>query len=283
MESNTGEFMLSARDNCRAENGSDHDLSAANSEMIYRVFYSKAKLKAIAQTSALLAGFAMVAMVEVTLDNAVPYPSILLVLFSCVTTLLVIVHLFSLMIATCILPNIEAAVGIRKWSSSPHNKFKSQIEVAWILSTGFGLVLFLIEVALLIWIKFWTIMDHGSPSVEETTDDTPPTTIEPESDLPNNNPSHRGAMLAAIIASVAFLVPGGIAFVYFGASFYSKLANHAREIRMSEMDKIHEKRLLLDGEGIGEGRISNASLYSFKEWFSSVYLYFDLSTENETE
>jgi hypothetical protein len=34
---------------------------------------------------------------------------------------------------------------------------------------------------------------------------------------------------------------------------------------MSEMDKIHEKRLLLDGEGIGEGRISNASLYSFKE------------------
>jgi len=254
--------MLSARD--RPENNSDPDLTAANSEMIYRVFYSKAKLKAIAQTSALLAGFAMVAMVEVTLDNAVPYPSILLVLFSCVTTLLVIVHLFSLMIATCILPNIEAAVGIRKWTSSPHNKFKSQIEVAWILSTGFGLVLFLIEVALLIWIKFWTIMDHGPPPSTTNDSEILVTDSTGPQEPVNNNPSHRGAMLAAIIASVAFLVPGGIAFIYFGASFYSKLANHAREIRMSEMDKIHEKRLLLDGDGIGEGRISNASLYSFK-------------------
>ena len=65
-------------------------------------------------------------------------------MFACITTLLVIVHLFSLMIATCVLPNIEAAIAIRKWSSSPHHKFRSQIEVAWILSTGFGLVLFLI-------------------------------------------------------------------------------------------------------------------------------------------
>ena len=39
METNTGEFMLSARD--RPENNSDPDLTAANSEMIYRVFYSK--------------------------------------------------------------------------------------------------------------------------------------------------------------------------------------------------------------------------------------------------
>ena len=74
----------------------------------------------------------------------VKYPPVLLIMFACITTLLVIVHLFSLMIATCVLPNIEAAIAIRKWSSSPHHKFRSQIEVAWILSTGFGLVLFLI-------------------------------------------------------------------------------------------------------------------------------------------
>ena len=65
-------------------------------------------------------------------------------MFACITTLLVIVHLFSLMIATCVLPNIEAAIAIQKWTSSPHTEFRSQIEVAWILSTGIGLVLFLV-------------------------------------------------------------------------------------------------------------------------------------------
>ena len=65
-------------------------------------------------------------------------------MFACITTLLVIVHLFSLMIATCVLPNIEAAIAIQKWTSSPHQEFRSQIEVAWILSTGIGLVLFLV-------------------------------------------------------------------------------------------------------------------------------------------
>lgn len=172
--------------------------------------------------------------------------------------MLVIVHLFSLMIATCILPNIEAAVGIRKWSSSPHNKFKTQIEVAWVLSTGFGLVLFLIEVALLIWIKFWTIMDHTTPSVVVSVEhvvsvgDTPTEGTGPVIPLPLQNPSSHGAWLAAMIASVAFLIPGGIAFVYFGFSFYRKLANHAQEIRMSQMDRLLVKRQLLD-DGLGDG------------------------------
>ena len=80
-------------------------------------------------------------------------------------------------------------------------------------------MLFLIEVALLIWIKFWTIMDHGPPP-SATNDSEVIVTGSPGPQESVNNPSHRGAMLAAIIASVAFLVPGGIAFIYFGASFY---------------------------------------------------------------
>ena len=77
----------------------------------------------------------------------------------------------------------------------------------------------------------------------------------------------RFLFLVALPLSISGLVSTGRLWTFrlFYKLILSKLANHAREIRMSEMDKIHEKRLLLDGEGIGEGRISNASLYSFKE------------------
>lgn len=86
------------------------------------------------------------------------------------------------------------------------------------------------EVALLIWIKFWTIMDHGAvekASIEITTT---------SDNLVSRNPSSQGAWLAALIASVAFLIPGGIAFVYFGFSFYRYILNN--EFRLSR-NKIH--------------------------------------------
>jgi hypothetical protein len=160
-------------------------------------------------------------------------------MFACITTLLVIVHLFSLMIATCVLPNIEAAIAIRKWSSSPHHKFRSQIEVAWILSTGFGLVLFLIEVALLIWIKFWTILE---PSVLDSDQSNPPNST---TDSAPQMPNHQAAWSAAMIASFAFLVPGGVAFIYFGTNFYRKLANHATATRGAEMEALMAQEALL--------------------------------------
>ena len=103
----------------------------------------KSKLQAVNRTSALLAGFAMVAMVEVQIDSNEDYPTWLLVAFSCTTTLLVMVHLISLMISTCLLPNMEVydQFGEKTYFPSPDGHFKRHIEVAWILSTGIGLVL----------------------------------------------------------------------------------------------------------------------------------------------
>ncbi|CAF1097222.1 unnamed protein product [Adineta ricciae] len=124
-----------------------------------RLLFSKAKLKAVSRTSALLSGFAMVAMVEISLDDhknskgSAP----LLVVYSIITCLLVGVHLLALMISTCILPQLEAdsLLGYEEYAS--HETMHIYIELAWILSTGFGIFLFLVEIAIVCWVKFYYV------------------------------------------------------------------------------------------------------------------------------
>uniref|UniRef100_A0A914XUL7 Protein orai n=1 Tax=Panagrolaimus superbus TaxID=310955 RepID=A0A914XUL7_9BILA len=115
----------------------------------YRYDLSRAQLKATSRTSALLAGFAMVALVELQYDENTPH--LLLVTLGIVTTLLVSVHLIALMMSTCLLPHIEAN-GCTQ--DSPHNRLHFYIELSWLFSTCIGLLLFLLEIGVIFFVKF---------------------------------------------------------------------------------------------------------------------------------
>ncbi|KAI1724649.1 mediator of CRAC channel activity domain-containing protein [Ditylenchus destructor] len=115
----------------------------------YKYDLSRAQLKASSRTSALLAGFAMVALVELQYEETTPKP--LLIILGVVTTLLVSVHLLALMMSTCLLPYIEAN-GCTQ--DSPHIKLKFYIDLSWLFSTCIGLLLFLLEIGVIFFVKF---------------------------------------------------------------------------------------------------------------------------------
>ncbi|OQV17107.1 putative Calcium release-activated calcium channel protein 1 [Hypsibius exemplaris] len=172
---------------------------------------SRAKLKASSRTSALLSGFAMVAMVEVSLDKETLKDREGLVIAFCVcTTLLVAVHMLSLMISTCILPNLEAASSTRDAIvDSPHVRLKYYIEASWICSTLLGLLLFLVDIGLLCWVKFYPI----------------------------------SAMAA--YAATAVLAPLLFLFLLFAVHFYRSLADHSSERVNEQLDDLNAEYEML--------------------------------------
>lgn len=196
-----------------------------------KLYLSRAKLKASSRTSALLSGFAMVAMVEVQLEMKYNYPRLLLIAFSVCTTVLVAVHLFALLISTCILPNVEAVSNIHNLNSvseSPHERMHYYIELAWGFSTALGILLFLAEVVLLCWIKFLPVNQRAQPT-----------------SVPDND-----GWLAAL-ASTIIMVPVGVIFVVFTIHFYRSLVRHKTERHHDEIEELHKIKVQLDGHDRG--------------------------------
>uniref|UniRef100_UPI00398EC956 calcium release-activated calcium channel protein 1-like n=1 Tax=Pristiophorus japonicus TaxID=55135 RepID=UPI00398EC956 len=204
----------------------EHSMQALSWRKLY---LSRAKLKASSRTSALLSGFAMVAMVEVQLEPKHSYPQGLLIAFSACTTVLVAVHLFALMISTCILPNIEAVSNVHNLNSvheSPHERMHRYIELAWAFSTVIGTLLFLAEVVLLCWVKFLPL----NPLVSNG----------------KNNTSSISPGEAAAITSTTIMVPFGLIFIIFAVHFYRSLVSHKTERVERELDVLAQLQDQLD-------------------------------------
>ncbi len=155
-------------------------------------------------------------MVEVQIEQPTgqpPIPEFVLIIFGVCTTLLVTVHLMALMISTCILPNIEAVSNVHNVNAvqeSPHEKMRWSIELAWICSTGLGILLFLAEIAILCWVKFLSFSKN------------------------------------AAIASTAIVIPAGILFIAFSLVFYNKLIAHKYERHSEGLRELENLATALD-------------------------------------
>ncbi|XP_044540336.1 calcium release-activated calcium channel protein 1 [Gracilinanus agilis] len=166
-------------------------------------------------------------MVEVQLDASHDYPPGLLIAFSACTTVLVAVHLFALMISTCILPNIEAVSNVHNLNSvkeSPHERMHRHIELAWAFSTVIGTLLFLAEVVLLCWVKFLPLKKQPEPP----------------------QPSNFTPGQEAAIASTTIMVPFGLVFIVFAVHFYRSLVSHKTDRQFQELNELAEFARLQD-------------------------------------
>lgn len=165
-------------------------------------------------------------MVEVQLERDHKYPPGLLIAFSACTTVLVAVHLFALMISTCILPNLEAVSNVHNLNSvneSPHERMHRHIELAWAFSTVIGTLLFLTEVMLLCWVKFLPLKSVADE---------------------NNGTISSGE--AAAIASTCIMVPFGLVFIVFAVHFYRTLVSHKTDRQIRELEQVIRLQNQLD-------------------------------------
>lgn len=162
--------------------------------------------------------------------DVIPVPCRCSLLSAC-TTVLVAVHLFALLISTCILPNVEAVSNIHNLNSiseSPHDACTLYIELAWGFSTVLGILLFLAEVVLLK-DQFLPVDARHQPG-------------------PAGPGGHTGWQAALV--STIIMVPVGPWPVVFTIHFYRRwCALYKTERHNREIEELHKLKVQLDGHG----------------------------------
>jgi len=100
-------------------------------------------------------------MVEVELEDQ--HSDGLLIPFAIVTAILIFVHMLSLVLATYMLPELDALAAIPRvqLTRRPMNIAQTVcIKITWFLSHGLGIFLFLVEFVLISFVKFYPLNDE---------------------------------------------------------------------------------------------------------------------------
>ncbi|CAG7816210.1 unnamed protein product [Allacma fusca] len=177
-----------------------------------RLQLSRAKLSGITEMAALMAGFSVVATVELQInDDANP---MLLAAFTVTTALLVCTTMMAIMISTCILPHVEVVAEMQslfaKPHESPHDRMQRYIDVSWVLANSVSIFLFTLDVIILCWIKFTYFSETAS-------------------------------WCATII-----MIPVLLGVCFFGVVFYRKIVKHQSIISDRKYQELEEMKKVLD-------------------------------------
>ena len=100
-------------------------------------------------------------MVEVEVNNNAP--TALLIPFAIHTALLVYVHLLAIVLATRLLPELDAiARQPNSFSASITKGIAWPVQLCWFLSNIVGIIMFLVELILVAYVKFFPEMEGGN-------------------------------------------------------------------------------------------------------------------------
>ena len=131
----------------------------------------------------------------------------IIICYAIISCLLVGIHLLALLMSMCILPELKSVirqsdVWMNNENSKPLSSLNIYIEIAWVVSTGFGLFLFIIELCLIFWIKV------------------------------------SGFSQTAAIAAIVTLALVGCPFILFAVGFYFRVARAKVHLHQTDLETI---------------------------------------------